>query len=359
MKESARKPIIENVQLLRFVAAFLVVIAHSVDLTLKQHPDFSIPQNIGNFGASGVDIFFVISGFIITAVATNSTKTPAQFGADRIKRVVPLYWIASLPWIIFALIEGTLWVRALFVTITFWPAVGTQTVLPVLPIGWTLCFELLFYFAICLFLLAGRSTAAAWGLVGTFALSWAGLELTDGTFFQFLGNPIILEFLFGVLIALLAPRTPRWTALPFLLISAFWFAATIAFGFGDISESHLIINGALSLDRVLLWGVPSALLVSSAVSSANWLKGISARTSVFLGDASYSTYLVHLLALAAVGQLSAVVPMAPLPLFIVAVVSGQMAGLICHLFLERPLRNYLTKTRPAVDSSQLPLESRH
>jgi exopolysaccharide production protein ExoZ len=338
--------IYKNVQVLRFIAALLVLVAHSVDLVLVKHPDVKIPTDLGNFGAVGVDIFFVISGFIITTVAASSTRTPAQFAFDRIKRVVPLYWLASIPRFVVVLVGGTLSMQSLFVTLTFWPALGSQTVSPLLSIGWTLCFEMLFYLAAWVFLIAGKKPAAAWILVVIYFAAWVLLQLTKASAFQFIGNPIILEFLFGVGIALAAPLLPRRTAWPLIVVSILWFAVTIAFGYGDISETDMIANATFSLNRVTLWGIPSALLVAGAVLGRDWLGGKASKVSLLLGDASYSTYLFHLLALGALSRVSVLLPMPPIVLLLAAIAAGQITGVVAHLFVEKRLQRYLARRQP-------------
>ena len=74
-------------------------------------------------GYIGVDIFFVISGYIITTTAFRS-KSALEFAWKRFRRVAPLYYLLSIPWLLIALYYGENYKRALVVTFTFWPAIG-------------------------------------------------------------------------------------------------------------------------------------------------------------------------------------------------------------------------------------------
>ena len=116
-------------------------------------------------GAAGVDLFFVISGFIMaTIVAAQPDRTPQKFLLDRFWRIYPLWWIAVVPWILWTLPD---WQR-LTTSITLWPIFGTwQT--PALRVGWTLSFEMLFYFAVAASMRVGVKP-----LLGLFAVMLGG-----------------------------------------------------------------------------------------------------------------------------------------------------------------------------------------
>jgi peptidoglycan/LPS O-acetylase OafA/YrhL len=83
---------ITNIQLLRGVAALMVVVFH---LVVKMQP-FGFDGSQVSFLQGGVDIFFVISGFIMVHISHERERSGGQFMADRIIRIVPIYWLLTL-----------------------------------------------------------------------------------------------------------------------------------------------------------------------------------------------------------------------------------------------------------------------
>lgn len=329
--------IVSNVQILRFAAAFAVIFAHSFDLALS-----GSPRALGWFspdfkylGAVGVDIFFVISGYIIATTAFRS-KSAWEFAWKRFRRVVPLYYLLSIPWLLIALYSGESYKRELLVTFTFWPAIGKTILEPVHDGGWTLNFEMLFYVSMTLVLLI-RKPWALGAVIATYASFWIARELTGIAAFRHLGNPIILEFALGVLVAFVAPRLKiELLGLPSLLLGLAALIASAVIGHGQISEMEFTTNGERSLDRVLVWGIPSALIVFGAVTMRDWGSRNFFQALVFLGNASYSLYLVHTMAMFV---LEFLIPesMPALAVLLMAVLFALAAGVAVHVIIERPL----------------------
>jgi exopolysaccharide production protein ExoZ len=247
---------LRSIQVLRGLAACAVVFLHATGSGLR--------------GAAGVDLFFVISGFIMATIPKGQS-----FLLDRFWRIFPLWWIALLPWLFTARTASTL--------------IGSFTLLPVampaLIVGWTLSFELLFYLAVAWSLRVGT-----WPLIGGFIVMAGAAAVTHAAPFNFLGNPMILEFLFGVVIAKL-PRERR-LSLPLLVFAlvCFTFAPTWVY------SPELAMRAPASAWRVLYWGVPSAMIVYAFLSIEHLFAGRVWAFPVLLGDASYSIYLFHLLA---------------------------------------------------------------
>ena len=176
-----------SVQVLRGVAASGVVVFHATGAGFATV-------------AAGVDLFFVISGFIMATIGPG--KQPLRFLGDRVIRIFPLWLVAVAPWLL--VLHPTL--PKLLVSLTLWPIYGGQFYWPVLGVGWTLSFECLFYAAFAL----ARYTRAAVPLA-LFALFLVTGVLGGGGTFGYLGSPISIEFLLGILIAKL-PRMPRAAA---------------------------------------------------------------------------------------------------------------------------------------------------
>src|SRR5258705_2576766 len=114
-----------SLQTLRFVAALMVAYLHLV--FAAHHATGSvgfIPIEIAIVGTGGVDIFFVLSGVVIAKTAPRFTA--AQFAWRRIRRIVPIYFVCSIPFIAIRFWEGFGWRDAL-ATFLFWPATDTMT----------------------------------------------------------------------------------------------------------------------------------------------------------------------------------------------------------------------------------------
>jgi exopolysaccharide production protein ExoZ len=268
---------ISSLQTLRFVAAAMVLYVHAAQAAHAETGSWGLLGNLYVVGHAGVDIFFVISGVIITRTAQGLSWK--EFAWRRFRRFAPMYLIISMP-IFFAIVFGSDggfdW-RQVLANLFLWPATDRLT-WPLLSSAWTLCFEILFYAAVTAVLFDRRFLLVAVGLfVGSMALRSAGAIC------QFLGHPLILEFLFGVAVAYM-PRWPRavW-CLPIgaaaSLVSALsGFRGTADIGLGEDDMFY----------RVLAYGLPAAMIVLGTMQ-------IDAKPSMwtFLGDASYTLYLTH------------------------------------------------------------------
>jgi len=279
-------PILRSIQYLRAFAALSVVLFHSLQWA---RIDFDI-------GAAGVDVFFVISGFVMWRSTEDHDLKPLEFLRRRAIRIVPLYWAATL-----VLAGGAALWPARFPEIDPQPWHVLQSLaflqhrnpagqpFPVLAPGWTLNYEAAFYclFAACLLLpRAHRLLGVSFGLVVTALYGFAHPPA-----YEMLANPLMLEFLAGVLLAkassrgLLPGREMGWGLLAAALC---WYGLLMA------------TRTEWDLWRPLFWGLPALLLVAGLVSleTSGGLPEIRPLTA--LGDASYSLYLLHPLVIGAV-----------------------------------------------------------
>ena len=129
-----------SLQVLRFVAALMVVYVHAAQTAFAATGSNGfIPPELSIAGRSGVDIFFVLSGVIITKTAPGLTC--AEFAWRRFRRIVPFYFLCCIPGVIIAAKVGFGW-REVMATFLLWPATDVMTA-PILPVAWTLCFEML------------------------------------------------------------------------------------------------------------------------------------------------------------------------------------------------------------------------
>lgn len=254
---------LRSVQILRAVAALSVVACHAFGWA---------------FGAIGVDLFFVISGFIMGTVAPG--QKPADFLIRRVWRIYPMWWLAAgLALAVFPLASP----QTVYSSLTLWPIWSGQYVEPALFLGWTLTFEMLFYAGVAGALLT-RPVIPLAALCVTMTAAW----LVPGALLHYLGNPLILEFLFGLLIARVpAPRNGGWLMLP---VGAGVLSLAPTLSFNGIEALHYLDTAVL---RVVWCGIPCALIFYGALALEGRLKSKVWDVPVLLGNASYSIYLFH------------------------------------------------------------------
>lgn len=342
---------ISHLQSLRALAAILVVWAHAIDLASGRklsawQVDFAFLEN---FGAVGVDIFFVISGFIVS-ISAGRNGSPAQFLVRRAIRIWPLYVLATLVMFVMTPAEWSQLARLAW-SLVFVQEPGVRTAMPTHPLGWSLFFEAAFYL-----MLAGAMLWRSSRPLGERALIILVVAVCVGSMEQFaqplniLGNPIVVEFALGVLIGMgwvRNPELPRWVVGTLFVTGAVLLLRTAMYGFGNISEAQYTLNASVSWERVRLWGLPSALLVASAVFRPQ--RQGAASFSEFLGDASYSIYLFSLPVLCAIDRLWSVFSGITADLVIVgATVAATGAGAIAYLVVERPLMRQLGRRKEAL-----------
>src|ERR1700678_3437262 len=187
-------PVLLSIQALRALAALAVVAYHALQ------------WDRGGFevGRAGVDVFFVISGFIMWHVTSGRNVAPGAFLWRRFTRVAPLYWLATLGVLGVALVwPGFLpevrpgW-RHLALSLAFIPHLDPRGLpFPTLPPGWTLDYEAVFYTIFAAALLGPRAWRGRTVIGALLAVVAFGFLLADP--FYYLGaNPMLLQFAAGV-----------------------------------------------------------------------------------------------------------------------------------------------------------------
>ncbi|MBO9204604.1 MULTISPECIES: acyltransferase family protein [Niastella] len=307
---------LNSIQFLRAVAALLVVYEHSMDIQ-KEH-DISLQQkfyHLEHFGCIGVDIFFVISGFIITYIAhdTKGTQEAWLFLKRRFYRINPIYYIASLIYagvillqLLFYKVELTNYfidlTRSLPDTLLIFPVThDAHFFTPLLIVGWTLSFEWLFYILFFTVLLLNVKYKPIYlCAVIILLISIGQLTQPHDLRLQFITNPIMLEFVMGIIICQLYLKNthiPVWAATACLLAGLITYALIIRFGFGNIWNYELTINGHSSFKKFFFWGLPSCCIVAGCVfieKKGRLSSLFNYKWALLLGDASYSIYLTHI-----------------------------------------------------------------
>ena len=336
-------PVLRNLHFLRALAALSVVYFH---ITSTAGLDLA-----WDVGSRGVDVFFVISGFIIAYIGS---KKPEHFFVRRLIRIVPFYWAATL--VVFA--AATLLpqffrstdasLQHLVPSLLFFPHLSTSgEVQPTLILGWSLNFEMYFYVLFALALLVSTRWAPIL-CVAVIAMVVATGKLVGpvSTAFDFYARTTSLEFCYGIGVyyvlawcerrkARLADSAAFKLVVPLALI-----ASVVAL---VLLEKHLKDD----VPRYLAGGIPAAVIVLSALLLERIL-GIFSRSRLawLLGEASYVIYLIHpyivfgvlRLLLPRMGELSLAMD--------VIVIAGLIAltstiGIAIHLLFEKPVMAYL------------------
>jgi peptidoglycan/LPS O-acetylase OafA/YrhL len=334
-----------SVQYARGIAAVSVLLFHAFnDASVTHYPEQVLQ--------AGVDLFFVISGFIMWVTTCPSGIGPKAFFGKRIRRIVPLYWLFTALGVLIAAGAPQLGkntsVGHAVASFLFLPAVNPATHLaePVLAPGWTLNHEMLFYliFALALTLPPRPRLAAVIGVnVAMAVLGW----LTHGPLLvSFYTNPIILEFVFGVLVG--------W-----IYTNGYSVSRRVS---GMLAGAGVLVMvgcaaawGQTVMLRVALWGVPAAVIVLALALIENAKPVRRLPKWQFLGDASYSIYLVHGVVLSA---LFSVVNHLHAPALVMIPIGAPIAigfGLAVYRYIERPMTSQLGRRRRARVAIAAPL----
>ncbi|MBZ9742491.1 MULTISPECIES: acyltransferase family protein [unclassified Mesorhizobium] len=320
---------IHSIQYLRGLAAFAVVFFHISE-------QFGGPFRVG---AAGVDLFFVISGFIMWVTTVNRPVDPQRFMWRRIVRIVPLYWIVTLltalaiflkPQFLFGhVLSPTNFVGSLL----FLPVLQDGSLHPVVIQGWTLCYEMMFYVIFALALLLGEKLRFA-ALIGVLSLIVVlNLLLLKG-YPEAFTSPIVLEFAAGVVVGRLWMKDVR---------------LQLVLALSLVAGGLLLLVAAQMLDpempRVLRWGIPATLVVAGAVFAERAKPFRPMALFTFFGNASYSIYIWHVLVVVAVTGITLRLGVPPgwQPATI-AIVSIALCAML-YLVIEKPLTRFLNPSR--------------
>jgi exopolysaccharide production protein ExoZ len=327
-----------SIQYLRGLAALSVLGTHALQWPLAE-------MNMGllKTGRLGVDVFFVISGFIITTIAGDGRFNPGEFLIRRAFRIVPAYWAATLLITILAVAMPTQFrttiptIEGLVKSLLFIPSLDPKA--PLLLLGWTLNFEVFFYLVFASLFFLG-SKARTFVLLVMFALLVGigqfvtGLSHVEAIY----TSPSLIGFSFGTILAqayqhgLFARfcEQLRWASIaaPCVLLVAYY-----AVDWGGAEEialwKHLLMSStALS---IVLFG-----LNCEAASQVAYIKVFK-----YIGDISYSVYLFHIFSVGAIWAVARRYfdihqPLAYLGCAALVILVGLASGLVCHHFIERP-----------------------
>ncbi|HUN40886.1 MAG TPA: acyltransferase [Acetobacteraceae bacterium] len=355
---------LRSVQILRGLAAAGVVLTHLVAVERRYLPGIPLTSPGLQIGASGVDLFFVISGFIMTSVTINRPRRPGdsrRFLLRRFTRIYPLYWFyffLILPLFLLdpQMVNSTHGRPDLVTSFLLLP----DRHLPLLLVAWTLSYELYFYLVFaCLFRLLDSRQSGIALLVWGAAVAAGNLGLhptTQQPVLYLLLNPLNLEFIAGCFVARLATGIGRIAA-SCCLIAAVTVISLGATYFG----SAPVLDPNLAWSRVLIYGTGAMLLLTGALGWESPVR-FAPRVLVGLGDASYSLYLSHVLVLGAMGWLWHRLLSGPAALNHLAFLTLCFAAAlvwsgVSYMLIELPLLTASRRALRLVDAFVLPRPS--
>ncbi|MDE2445648.1 MAG: acyltransferase [Alphaproteobacteria bacterium] len=360
-----------NIQILRAVAAIAVVFYHDGIETTNIctatgqacAPDFWI-------GAFGVPLFFIISGFIMVTTSWNNfgvAGAPLDFMKRRIIRIVPLYWLVTTIAIVGILMSPDMLKVAVvdplyfLASYLFWPMARVNgLVRPIANLGWTLNLEMMFYavFTVALFFGRKRGLILAIGFLAFMsALQAIGLFAAKSPFhsvpLNFWADPIILNFIMGMLVAVIYRQGFRISSTESYLLIAISVVGVLLvrnfLGVLDMMPEDHIINRLVAMVPMLALFMAGSLGPQVESEKPLW------RAGLLLGDASYSLYLIHPFILRPASKIWGKVIGTHLPAWtftILAVFAALAGGLLVYVLIERNLTKFFSKKRLVAPGAQ-------
>lgn len=322
----------DSIQYLRAIAALMVVLHHA----RNPMPGLFNPLEHYMGFAWGVDIFFVISGFIMYAVAID--ERPNDFLIRRLIRIVPLYWGSTVALLLINEKLGIFSISPELLThiaksLAFIPHYSFSHdghIYPYLVPGWTLSYEMLFYLIFFIGLLLNRVMLTLFATI--VPLVFCGLLQTDdGSVLQTFTRPILLEFLLGVVIASAYLKGYLRTSAGWLLPIGFVGLMSLPM----VKECFPLIWGKIAFSSIIVTG--AVALSSVTPISSTWH---------LLGDASYSIYLTHIfLSLRIARKIFVAIPVDGWLQFLLwvslSLCISAIVGVIIYILIERPMLRWL------------------
>ncbi|MXP27021.1 acyltransferase family protein [Altererythrobacter indicus] len=341
-----RNRTINSIQILRAYAAITVLIGHSFLEVLHTNglkPSFNVFPLV-----AGVDIFFVISGFIMFYTSADLFQKKGGswlFLKRRFIRVVPLYWFFTTLMLL-ALVALGQFVRSTQLDIgnvissyLFLPyAREGGRIAPILSLGWTLNYEMFFYVIFSVFIIFKRQFALAGLLITLLLLSVIGVILQPSlAIFKFWTDSVILEFGIGCILGYFYSTIYEKKSL------------NLAIFFAIAGLCLLILMRNIDLPRLFIGGIPACLLVLGGLLLPEKNDKKFPAFLLLLGNASYSLYLCHrfVLRILTIAMSKLSIPAnAAVPLYVVlALIISIPVAVLVYRYIETPMVNVMRKKR--------------
>jgi exopolysaccharide production protein ExoZ len=345
-----RRTELVSIQYLRALAALGVLLCHA-SMSLLDRGQTLLPLGAGS---AGVDLFFVISGFIMYYTTANRAMTSGEFYLKRLIRIFPLYFAVSTVAFLLARIAPSAtrsfsphfydYIRSILFVPFYSTVQGVDSLTPLMRPevgqGWTLNYEVFFYFLFGLSLFLPRRFRMR-VLISFFLLLTVigALFHPSSAILSTYTDSLLLEFVLGVLIGhFLVRKLPK-------SVTTIGISMLAASGVASLAIQMFV---TVSLPRVIAYGLPAACLVAAAL----WLehKQLVPRVStlLLLGDASYSLYLLHGFVIAILRRVWARysdvnLVSTHIVFVLVSTIAAELVAVIAFKYAERPTTRILTK----------------
>ncbi|QAY77481.1 acyltransferase [Sphingosinicella sp. BN140058] len=342
----AALPRLDGLQLGRAVAACSVVISHAFG-----------HYNNGTHGiwtmlsGYGVTLFFVISGYIMVLTTGRESFSPRAFLSRRIRRIVPIYYIANMVLAVATLLAPWAFKRTTFdawhvvQSLLFIPAydpAGSGYIWPFFRLGWTLNYEMFFYLIFAsLFALGVVQRALSVTLVLGGLILLGMIHPFSAAIPNFYTQVATIGFIFGTLTGMIALYRP-------IRLNGFWSWIAALLSFAMLAVMASMYEQIRRDPATQLWlSIACTLHIVLLVSLVDGRGRAVPKSLLYVGDASYSIYLFHMFAVGAATAVAHRLPSALLyPALALSACSGILAGLVAYRFVEAPLNRYFRYRRP-------------
>ncbi len=338
------------VQILRAIAASMVVFNHfNIAYSNCNRKSFFLNSGLGHLGEAGVDLFFVISGFIMfytqcpnPDTQKGSLSISLLFLKKRILRIMPLYWfwttVLLLLWATHIAFKDqhfdlTFLSCSYFLIPYFSAHAGFR---PLLEQGWSLAYEMYFYLIFAVVLIFRRCLSNTFYIALLFALIYLiSTFLKIPAFSYLVAYPMNIEFILGAIVAWVVMKW-KFEINRNLLWLLFYLGCALML-------SKLFINA----NRVIVYGIPSTIIMFAAVLlDKNKHESKISSFLLFLGNASYSIYLTHSYFAFAFGMFAKAGKLNHYNGDFLILVGTTVTILVCslaYLYIEKPLMELLKK----------------
>jgi exopolysaccharide production protein ExoZ len=344
---------IDGLQILRAVAVLMVAWLHAGQWLFPMSA-----RSLPTFGAYGIDMFFVISGFIVSSVVLRSRQEPGatamwEFLKRRLIRIFPIYWFFCLLQIVRLLHSHQLFQQNYLPAFFLLPGLRHIETPLLVDFSWTMIFEMFFYYALAVTLL-GTIRRAVPAAIAIFcgAIVLGCIVGIRRPIWIVVCNPIVLEFVFGALLAMAYRHFGRRQGLGMVLLFLGTAASICLAMFPSAASANgqpMILNGDGVMLRVMTWGVAAMMVVGGMVFWSPAIRSRLGRIAVVLGNSSYSAYLASGMVIEFTMRLIFKLVGGGVPFSVgrVAVyqiavtVSVFAAGWVCYQFVEWPMLRWL------------------
>jgi len=352
---------LHNVQALRAFAVLLVVGLHLLAVEVKYGQFDVLLPGFLRIGISGVDLFFVISGFIMVTVTADTHAglfaerrlASWRFFYLRLSRIYPLYWLVT------AIVLAIYLLHPTFLNVPhFSPSflihsflLLPQAGLPLLMVGWSLVHEMYFYVIFAFFLLLPRKYLPyllfVWLLVVIEGFRYVNpFDPEQNQYLRFAFSPVTAEFIAGCFLALymfeIKKHQTNHIYYPGALLSllAGLISLLILWHFFSFNTETIDVMG---WTRVYLFTIPYVLMLYGAVAMERNQQRFAPAWAVRIGDHSYSIYLTHILVLSVCGRAWKTFAWPGYSDNIIilglAMFGVLLCGRLCYQWVEKPLLN--------------------